>query len=839
MAYVIENTYTGDDSTVLFSFTFPYLEKTDVKVSIDQVDTTAFTFANATQIQLNSASGTNNKTIRIYRDTNIDNLKAEFFSGSAIRSQDLNEDFLQTLYSGQESEAAVALKWNKTTETLDSTEAFTDSNNHLMTAAAIDDRINANIAAQPLADGKIFAGNGSGVAAAVTPSGDVTMANTGAFTIANTSVERAMIANDAIDGTKIDDNAIDSEHYAAGSIDNEHLADDAVGADELAANAVVNASIASGAAIDHNKLAALADGNILVGNGSNVPTSVSVSGDVSLANTGAVTIANDAVEQAMIADDAVGADQLGSAAVVNDSVSASAAIAHSKLAAVPDGQVIVGNGSTVPTAVAISGDVTLANDGAVTIANNAVEIGMIGCEQTTITDSDSHIPTSGAVVDYVAAQISPIGGFEVIADDESFPNTIPAAGVVISITDAAGLSVNSSGVSTNGDTLDNSTVTINGFPSELRGGVGNNADPYVFQSGAGLMVQSTGSSHTYNYHQAMIREADFVQLSDDINDFNNRYRIGTKTADGDSSNDDGDLFFDTGTNKMYVYDGAYGSGGSWKEVTSAGDFKILTIKDHDEASGGSGPTYGSNVEFDLFDGSSDASITSAAQLLVVLNGVIQKPNSAYSGSMEGFSLNDTHGIKFATAPPSGSVMFVTQIGTATTLNVPANDSVTSAKIVDGAIMNVDVNASADIAGSKLADNSIAEAKLAIHAAPTGTDKFLAYTSNGMEWAVPSYIANTNVLAGGTITGDVIFDNATNAGKDLTWDMSDNALEFVDDVKAVFGTGGDLTIQHNGSNSFLTNITGNLSLASDNLDITNAANNESLITAVANGAEGLY
>ena len=145
MAYVTENNYTGDNSTVLFSFTFPYLEKTDVKVSIDQIDTTAFTFANATQIQLNSASGTNGKTIRIYRDTNIDNLKAEFFSGSAIRSQDLNEDFNQTLYNSQETEAATLLKWNKTTDTLDSTEAFVDSNDYLMTAAAIDDRINTNI----------------------------------------------------------------------------------------------------------------------------------------------------------------------------------------------------------------------------------------------------------------------------------------------------------------------------------------------------------------------------------------------------------------------------------------------------------------------------------------------------------------------------------------------------------------------------------------------------------------------------------------------------------------------------------------------------------------------
>ena len=45
-----------------------------------------------------------------------------------------------------------------------------------------------------------------------------------------------------------------------------------------------------------------------------------VTGDASIAAGGALTIANDAVEQAMIADDAVGADQLASNAVVNASV---------------------------------------------------------------------------------------------------------------------------------------------------------------------------------------------------------------------------------------------------------------------------------------------------------------------------------------------------------------------------------------------------------------------------------------------------------------------------------------------------------------------------------------
>ena len=39
--------------------------------------------------------------------------------------------------------------------------------------------------------------------------------------------------------------------------------------------------------------------------------------------------------------------------------------------------------------------------------------------------------------------------------------------------------------------------------------------------------------------------------------------------------------------------------------------------------------------------------------------------------------------------------------------------------------------------TSIADDSITEAKLDIHAAPSGTDKYLGYTSNGMEWKVPS------------------------------------------------------------------------------------------------------
>jgi hypothetical protein len=99
---VTQNTYTGNGSTVLFSFTFPYLETTDIKVSLNGTVATAYTLANATTIQFNTAPA-NGAVIRIYRDTDDSSLPATFFPGSAIRSQDLNDNFTQTLYISQET----------------------------------------------------------------------------------------------------------------------------------------------------------------------------------------------------------------------------------------------------------------------------------------------------------------------------------------------------------------------------------------------------------------------------------------------------------------------------------------------------------------------------------------------------------------------------------------------------------------------------------------------------------------------------------------------------------------------------------------------------------------
>ena len=105
MAITTENLYTGDGTSVLFSFTFPYIAVTDVYVSVDGTDltlTTEYQFSNATTIEILSAPAVGS-AVRVYRKTDSSDVKALFFPGSAIRARDLNDNFTQNLYVTQES----------------------------------------------------------------------------------------------------------------------------------------------------------------------------------------------------------------------------------------------------------------------------------------------------------------------------------------------------------------------------------------------------------------------------------------------------------------------------------------------------------------------------------------------------------------------------------------------------------------------------------------------------------------------------------------------------------------------------------------------------------------
>ena len=122
-----QNTYTGDGSTTNYSFTFEYLKQADVKVTLDTAATTAFTFANATTLSFTTAPA-NGVAIRIYRDTDIDTLQATFFAGSAIKAEDLNNNFTQSNFAVQEAD------FNVDTANTTAASAVTTAGNAVTTA---------------------------------------------------------------------------------------------------------------------------------------------------------------------------------------------------------------------------------------------------------------------------------------------------------------------------------------------------------------------------------------------------------------------------------------------------------------------------------------------------------------------------------------------------------------------------------------------------------------------------------------------------------------------------------------------------------------------------------
>ncbi len=104
----------------------------------------------------------------------------------------------------------------------------------------------------------------------------------------------------------------------------------------------------------------------------------------------------------------------------------------------------------------------------------------------------------------------------------------------------------------------------------------------------------------------------------------------------------------------------------------------------------------------------------------------------------------------------------------------------------------------------------------------------------------------NIAVSGTVTddgathdGDVTF---TGADYNVVWDKSDNALEFGDNAKAIFGAGSDLQIFHDSSNNhsrIVESGSGNLRIEASHFVVQNASNTESMIIAYENAAVELY
>ena len=232
------------------------------------------------------------------------------------------------------------------------------------------------------------------------------------------------------------------------------------------------------------------------------------------------------------------------------------------------------------------------------------------------------------------------------------------------------------------------------------------------------------------------------------------------TAQRPGSPSAGMFRFNSQTSEFEGYDGS-----AWGEIggsAATGTADLLDIASSSGTGGGSATFNGSAYRFKLVTKGTSTAVTPAnAEILrVSINGVMQQPNDGTGqGDMtDGYVVSGTD-IIFDSAPPSGSTYFIINMGATIAIGTPGDNTVTSAKIVDGTIVGTDL--------------------------------------------------------------------ATN-------------VDLVDNQKIRFGTGNDLEIYHDGTNSYISEVgTGVLRITADSAVHIRKHNNENIAQFTANGAVELY
>ena len=237
-----ENLINGDGTTTQFNFTFPYIKKEDVRIELQRiqladpsttpptlfeilstVEVTAFTIpdGNPTQVQFSAVSendyqettgapkqyyantAPNLVRIRIYRVTDTTTTSSTFFPGSAIRAQDLNRNFEQSLFIGQEEE-------NKIQDIISG--GIADGS--VTTAKIADDAVTADKLAPDVS-----------------------------FTPADGSITAAKLANDAVTTNKLANDAVTTDKLANGAVTTNKLVGGSVTTNKLANGSVTTAKL--------------------------------------------------------------------------------------------------------------------------------------------------------------------------------------------------------------------------------------------------------------------------------------------------------------------------------------------------------------------------------------------------------------------------------------------------------------------------------------------------------------------------------------------------------------------------------------------------------------------
>ena len=283
----------------------------------------------------------------------------------------------------------------------------------------------------------------------------------------------------------------------------------------------------------------------------------------------------------------------------------------------------------------------------------------------------------------------------------------------------------------------------------------------------------------------------------------------------------------------YTYDGVkWKSAGTYDASTSGQQYTIDDI---------SSDFNGTTKTFNLHHNSTDISLSSALDVTISVGGVIQEPDDAYTVNPAAST------ITFSAAPPDGVTFFGILKAKLADTNITVSDgTITNSKLSGNIALdklangtarqllqsnsggdavewtsNVDVPGTLDVTGAATFDstvNVVGSATIRDDCTISADNKNFAVKTAG---SVTKFLVDTdngNTTISGTlgVTGATTFSDDvtfTGAATNIVWDKSQNQLEVNDNSKISIGTGGDLELYHDATDSFIKNNNGYLYLDS--------------------------
>ena len=861
-------------------FSFPSIKEADIKVEVDAVDyenrgitgassgTTTFTITSYTttgggNVVFDSAPGSG-ALIRIYRDTDVDTPKATYTAGSSIKAGDLNNNQTQLLYAAQEEQ-------NQTVITADI------KNEAITTAKIKDQNVNTSKLANDAVTGAKIADDAINSEHYVDGSIDTVHIADNAVTTAkipDDAITGPKLGTDSIDGHNIQDNSINSEHYVDGSIDTAHIADAQITTAKIADSNVTTAKIADSnittakIADDAVTDAKIADGTLdgryyteteldagQLDNRYFTETELS-NGSLDSRYFTETELTNGALDGRYFTETEADARYFNISASEtikdgdtfpdNDTTIATTAAINDRIIDLVDdvgGFVPIANETSFPNAnpdvnngtgtlvsiKALSQNLTSNGSGEISISN-----GTVGNSTVTITgaaNSTTYAATFGMIVETTttlntytfhrlvpkATEVSTVSGsisnvntvgnaisnVNSVASNATNINTV--AGINANVTTVAGISSDVTTVASNNSNVTavagnasniNSAVSnasnINSAvsnASNINSAVSNESNINSAVSNASNINTVAGSISNVNTAATNIASINTAASNiTNVNNFADVYQVASSNPSTDGGGNavaEGDLYFNTTANRLKVYDGANwvdgvsassGGGVQTTGATFTGDVKL-----NDDVK----LLVGTGNDLEIFHDTSNSYIkdVGSGSLILESNHFITK-SAAYSFQNN----NNTESLIYAVENGKvelffdNSSKFETQSG-----GVGVTGDITVSGNVDGRDVAAD--------GAKL---------------------------DGIEASATADQTASEIVA--------LVADQTIAPSEI--DMEDNE-------KIKLGTGDDLEIYHDGTNSNIYNATGEFKIRGNDVRLMNAAGNEHMLIGTANGSVALY